>query len=61
MAVISCAVSPAPPPFPLQKMIQRILRVEYEIPPHVRASPECRDLLSRILVAGVCGSVRGWV
>lgn len=29
---------------------QRILRVEYEFPPHVRVSSECRDLLKRILV-----------
>lgn len=34
----------------LQKMIQRILKVEYEFPPHVKASRECRDLLNRILV-----------
>lgn len=32
----------------LQKMIQRILKVEYELPKHI--SSECRDLLSRILV-----------
>jgi len=35
----------------LQKMIQRILRVEYDIPAGVKASKELRDLLSRILVA----------
>jgi serine/threonine-protein kinase SRK2 len=35
----------------LQKMIQRILRVEYDIPPHVKVSAECKDLLSKILVA----------
>ena len=29
---------------------QRILKVEYEFPPHVKASRECRDLLNRILV-----------
>ena len=34
----------------LQKMIQRILKVEYELPPHVKASKELRDLLARILV-----------
>jgi serine/threonine-protein kinase SRK2 len=34
----------------LQKMIQRILKVEYEFPPQVKASKECRDLLSKILV-----------
>jgi serine/threonine-protein kinase SRK2 len=34
----------------LQKMIQRILRVEYEFPPHVRVSRECKDLLKNILV-----------
>ncbi|KXZ48147.1 hypothetical protein GPECTOR_30g243 [Gonium pectorale] len=35
----------------LQKMIQRILHVDYSIPPHVRASDDCKDLLSKILVA----------
>ncbi|EFN57456.1 hypothetical protein CHLNCDRAFT_34706 [Chlorella variabilis] len=35
----------------LQKMIQRILRVEYDWPAHIKLSPECRDLMSRILVA----------
>ncbi|KAG2451391.1 hypothetical protein HYH02_003992 [Chlamydomonas schloesseri] len=35
----------------LQKMIQRILHVDYHIPPHVRASEDCKDLLSKILVA----------
>lgn len=34
----------------LQKMIQRILKVEYQFPPHVRASGDLRDLLSKILV-----------
>ncbi|KAK9830549.1 hypothetical protein WJX72_012403 [[Myrmecia] bisecta] len=34
----------------LQKMIQRILKVEYEFPPHVKVSRECRDLLAHILV-----------
>ena len=33
-------------------MIQRILRVEYEIPASLKLSPEGRDLLARILVAG---------
>ena len=41
----------------LQKMIQRILRVEYDFPPPVKLSPECRDLMARILVAGGGG---GW-
>jgi serine/threonine-protein kinase SRK2 len=31
-------------------MPQRILRVEYEFPPHVRVSRECKDLLKNILV-----------
>lgn len=35
----------------LQKMIQRILHVDYTIPAHVRISDECRDLLKKILVA----------
>jgi serine/threonine-protein kinase SRK2 len=30
--------------------MQRILRVEYEFPPHVRVSRDCRDLLKQILV-----------
>lgn len=34
----------------LQKMIQRILRVEYSFPSHVNISDECRDMLSKILV-----------
>ncbi|CAD7697206.1 unnamed protein product [Ostreobium quekettii] len=34
----------------LQKMIQRILRVDYAFPPHVRVSSDCQDLLSKILV-----------
>ena len=29
---------------------QRILKVEYEFPSHVKVSRECRDLLSKILV-----------
>ena len=32
-------------------LLQRILNVEYSFPPHVNVSPECRDLLSRLLVA----------
>ncbi|GIL70723.1 hypothetical protein Vretimale_3824 [Volvox reticuliferus] len=35
----------------LQKMIQRILHVDYHIPSSVRTSEDCRDLLSKILVA----------
>jgi len=35
----------------LQKMIQRILHVDYHIPSHIRLSEECRDLLRRVLVA----------
>ena len=30
---------------------QRILHVEYSLPRHVTVSPECQDLLRRILVA----------
>ena len=30
--------------------MQRILKVEYEFPAHVKVSKECRDLLSHILV-----------
>ena len=31
-------------------VVQRILKVEYEFPAHVKVSKECRDLLSHILV-----------
>lgn len=31
--------------------LQRILQVDYEMPPQVKASKECRNILSRILVA----------
>lgn len=34
----------------LQKMIQRILRVDVAFPPHVHLSEDCQDLLSKILV-----------
>jgi len=37
-------------PQKLQKMIQRILRVDYAFPAHVQVSDECRDMLSKILV-----------
>lgn len=35
----------------LQKMIQRILHVDYHIPSHVRLSDDCKDLLKKVLVA----------
>jgi len=38
-------------PNKLQKMITRILKVEYSIPPYVKISDECRDMMQRILVA----------
>lgn len=31
--------------------MQRILNVEYSLPPSANISPECRDLLSKLLVA----------
>ena len=31
-------------------LLQRILRVDYEFPPHVKASKDCQDMLARILV-----------
>lgn len=34
----------------LQKMIQRILHVDYHIPSHIKLSDDCRDLLGKILV-----------
>jgi len=34
-----------------QVCLQRILKVDYELPPQVKASKECRAMLSRILVA----------
>lgn len=40
-------------PQKLQKMIQRILKVEYEWPPHMatKLSSECRDIMTKLLVA----------
>lgn len=38
-------------PQKLQKMIQRILRVDYSFPPHVKLSPELEDIMKRILVS----------
>ncbi|GAX81597.1 hypothetical protein CEUSTIGMA_g9025.t1 [Chlamydomonas eustigma] len=35
----------------LQKMIQRILHVDYKIPSSIKVSDDCKDLMSRILVA----------
>lgn len=35
----------------LQKMIQRILHVDYHVPSHIKISDDCRDLLACILVA----------
>ena len=34
----------------LTLLLQRILQVEYEFPPHIKVSKECRDLLHKILV-----------
>ena len=34
-----------------QKVLQRILVVDYVFPPAVPVSDECKDLISRILVA----------
>ena len=53
-------------PQKLQRMIQRILRVEYALPPALRPSAPLADLLARLLVAdpaqvravGGCGV--GW-
>ena len=42
----------------LQKMIQRILRVEYDIPATVKASKELRDLLAHIRVADPAARAR---
>ena len=30
--------------------VQRIMAAEYEVPADVRASPECQDMLSRMLM-----------
>jgi len=38
-------------PQKLQAMITRILKVEYTIPSYVKISDECRDIMTRILVA----------
>lgn len=35
----------------VQKILQRILNVDYEFPENRPVSPECRDLLSKILAA----------
>jgi len=35
----------------LQKMIQRILKVDYKPPPHLKLSADCQDLMSKILTA----------
>ena len=35
----------------MEKLLQRIMKVEYSFPPHVRISDKCRDLVSKILVA----------
>jgi len=37
-----------------QKILQRILRVDYSFPPSVAVTPECKDLLARILVGTPC-------
>eukprot|EP01026_Neomeris_dumetosa_P035970 TRINITY_DN28930_c0_g1_i8.p1 TRINITY_DN28930_c0_g1~~TRINITY_DN28930_c0_g1_i8.p1 ORF type:complete len:397 (+),score=45.94 TRINITY_DN28930_c0_g1_i8:109-1191(+) len=34
-----------------QQIIQRIIRVDYKLPPEIQLSTECKDLLSKILVA----------
>ena len=47
---VCLAYARRPPPVPPGP--QRILKVEYDWPPHIKLSPECRDLMSRILVAG---------
>lgn len=35
----------------MEKLLNRIMNVEYSFPPHVRISDMCRDLVSKILVA----------
>ena len=35
----------------MEKLLQRILKVDYSFPPHVRISDMCRDLVQKILVA----------
>jgi hypothetical protein len=32
--------------------LQRILHVDYKVPPHIKLSPDCLNLMQRILVAG---------
>lgn len=39
-------------PQKLQKMIQRILRVEYDFPPGMKLSPELKDLMTQLLIPG---------
>ena len=47
-------------PQKLQRMIQRILRVEYALPPALRPSAPLGDLLARLLVADPA-QVRSWL
>lgn len=39
-------------PQKLQKMIQRILRVEYEFPPGLKLSAELKDIMAKLLIPG---------
>ncbi len=46
-----------------QKILQRILKVDYSFPPSVDVSPECKDLLTHILVGAllspaICSRIR---
>eukprot|EP01025_Chloroclados_australasicus_P068854 TRINITY_DN9605_c0_g1_i2.p3 TRINITY_DN9605_c0_g1~~TRINITY_DN9605_c0_g1_i2.p3 ORF type:complete len:136 (+),score=8.37 TRINITY_DN9605_c0_g1_i2:79-486(+) len=38
-------------PQKMHKMIRRIVSVDYKLPDRVNVTPECKDLLSRILVS----------
>jgi hypothetical protein len=35
------------------RTLQRILHVDYAVPPHIKLSEDCRALLKSVLVAGV--------
>ena len=43
----------------LQKMIQRILHVDYHVPSHIRLSDDCKDLLKKVEGRGRVGVGRG--